>query len=1085
MALARQITSIPFAGGINTKVDKWQTPLQQLQVAQNVVFSRPGEVQPRFGYQALNNSYQKGTEQGTISDGRALMAYDRELVLCDPFALYSWDAGQQTFVWKSRCTSMNLTAEEVRDNTYAQQAADENIAPNGTRFDAWEDSTGTGGVWYSVTDGNTGQPIVPPTQVLDTGCKPKVLVLGSIFCLIYLDGGSGKLHLATLGSVGPFSPLSDNAITAGSADPTNQLNASFPTFDACVMQTAGGLQLFLAFANSESPDFGVTIFAFNQGSYTTPVNTTDYADIEPHVIGLFPDTTAGVAYLNNGPVLLVQGANLSNQVQAQGFTQTLQGVTFTATVETTTNRISNMTGVSVGGASTTRSLAIFYTFLLSTPAVSLVRYQTITGTTPGTAATLRRGVGLVSKAFVLSATTATTAYVTLAYQSKIPPSPGFNGRQNTYFVVDQTGYTAARFFEGTGGGFPPFGGIGANPISVYGFGNLCEVYPVPGSTTQFSCALEQCDSLTTFATTTPVPIAASTSGDPSTAPVVPAAVYTAFGVTSVTYDFFDPQASYSRTVLGNVLCLGGGLLQQYDGQQLTEIGFNLYPENMTADGTTSGSIPAGTYFYAVVYQWVNGEGALEQSAPGLISVDITGGAATLTIPTLRMTAKSGVTIIVYRSVLTGTVYQQCLTTTQPAASGATNAPILNDPTVDTVTFVDQMLDATLASNPNLYTTGNVIENLPTGPCSAVTTNYNRLFALSSLDPLLVAFSQQAVPTQGTPGQPVQMSAWLEFNVDPRGGNVTTIYAMDQHLVCAKETLLMAVDGIGPDATGNQGNFNDAYIINVDGGCIYPRSLGLVPDGLYFQSAKGVQVLNRYSLALEYVGAPPQELINQYQITSVQLLPYTQQIRLTVDQGYAVVHDYYVKQWAQHTGIAAVDSAIWQDQYAYLQSNGVVMVETPGSPPGNINNPSLGTLAAYADNGKWIPGQLVTPHYDFAKLNGWQRIWWVYLLLKIRSACLLTVEARYDYTGGWVDYEEFPLDPGEIYGALAYGVGDYGGDPPEFQLPFQPSQQLSSAMQLRFTMSQNGNPVGPGLSFSGISFEWGRQDTLRRGYRGAG
>lgn len=1070
--LPTSLAEFPFVGGVETKVDPFQIPPNRLAVAKDCIFNNPGEINTRYGYAALNNQYTRGALTRTIANGQALMTFRDELVLCDSVSLYSWDPGQSTWVWVGPCTSLYLTTAPVVQTGQGQQAPDENVSPNGTRCDAWEDAAG--GAWYSVTNVATGKVLVPPKQIHARGLKPKVLCLGETFVILYVRGDTSRLYLAPLSSGSPFAALVSTAITAASSPTSNTLKTSSLTYDACVIpNTALGPALYVAFLNNiASSGAGITVQLYTPASLTSPLITesTLLGGTTPQALTIFADCV-GPAYPFNGPVLLWwDGGNVNVAAYQYLLTSLTVGITLVEATETT---VVSLTGVNVGSTTApaiggSRLLYCYYSLQPgSAPSNDLVHVATVLGNTPTVSApaTLRRSVVLATKAFALESPAGVVSYVGLSYQSVTPSSPGLNGLQNTAFIADQTGYVVGRFFAGTAGGHPPLTGVGPNAVTTdYGAPLLPEVWAetsltdsgtIEASGTVFGFAALQCDALYTYPTTTPPP--------GTQLPLT--GVFTQFGVTSVGVDFFDPQNSYRRAELGDTLLISGGCLQQYDGQTVTENGFHLYPENIALSFSASGGhVPDGTIWYVFVYQWQNASGDIEYSSPSVpISIAVSGGggsaSVTATVPTLRLTGKTNVQIVAYRAVLTGTVYHQAVTTTAPAASGATNQPILNDPTVDTVTFVDNLADSAIAGTVELYTTGNVLENGPVPPLADLTVNFNRVLGVDSTDPLRFWFSQQTLP-----GEPVQMSEWLSDNVDPRGGALTAIRALDQHTVLFKESLIMATDGIGPDSTGGQGSFGDAYIVTTDAGCAVPRSIGLGPYGLYFQSLKGLYHLDK-GLNVTYVGAPAEALVAGHQITSTELVPYTQQMRFTEDAGYLTFHDYFVNQWGEHTNVNAVDAAVWQGTYCYLQPGGKVMQETVG---------------LYADNGRFVGLSVTSPWDDLAGLAGWARTYWAYLTGKPWSACRLLWQLAFDYDPSVKQSGYIDIQPGGVYGGLPYGVGVFGGLPPEKTWRIQPNQQRSSAMQLTLTVLQApGGGAGQGLSLSARSYEWGKSPTPRK------
>lgn len=1062
MALAEMQTSVSFIGGVSTKVDPYQIPFNKLAAAKDVIFTSPGEVRTRYGYLKLPRST-KGTDRftgdplGDLTTGNALMQYGRELVACDALNLYSWDPGQQLWVQKSACTSVNVTAAAVNQDTYTQSAPDESTATDGTRFDVWNSSQG--GLYYSVTNVTTGNQLVPPTLVHADGVKAKVVQIAGFVCLFYIRTDTQQIFLATLPVADVFQSFDTHSFTGiGGTDTT--LSTTTSNYDVTVMQTQAGPILYVAYNNNvASTGAGITTVGFIPSNLASPtLGPFVQAGYLPQSIAIFADSVGPDAGISNGPAI---GLSDGSDIQVYGISWDLTTQTFYVLVETASEVVPCLSGVSTA-TNGARRLELFWTVFDSDSDDTLCKKAVIEGTlsvvaTPGI---LRRSVGLAAKVFAVPQGPQLIAYVPLVYQSIFPTTPGFYGLQDTYFVCESTGYIVARFFCGTAGGLP-FGATMPPSMDAYGWPMLGEV---TGAGSVWRFALLEADFITTFSKTTPAP----------GTDVSENAVFSQDGVQSVTLDFFNPQESYLRAQLGQTLLLGGGLLQSYDGNVLTENDFNLYPENIADSAvahTSGGHMPDGTYWFTFVWQWRNRFGELQQSAPGVpFSVTITGGGGngrvTFDIPTLRMTAKSGVLLMPYRSQLTGTVYNQCIKSTTPAVGTGTDQPVLNDPTVDLIHFEATMTDAELSITPQIYTTGNVVENLPTPPCSDLSVNYNRLFALGTDG--TVWYSQQCLP-----GSPVEMSEWFSLNVDPRGGPATAVRALFQHTIVFKEGLIMAVDGVGPDRTGNQGGFLDAYIITTDVGCIYPRSINLGPKGLYFQSEKGIHLIDG-NLGVTYVGADVEGIANELEVTSAQIVSYTQQMRFTLNDGTLIGHDYYVDQWFQHTHINAVDAAIWQGKYCYLQPDGTVLVENPPTKAMTFTE----AMKSFTDAGAYYGMSVETPWYDLAGLNGWARTWWVYILGKVFSPCKLRVEIMYDYNESVRQTVYVDIKTPRPFGTGEFGIGPYGGKMPNVSWRVQPNQQLNSAMKLRLTAIQANGIVGEGIALSGLTFWWGRERTPR-------
>lgn len=1080
--LEKAITDVPFTGGLSTKVDPFQIPFNKLAAAQDVVFTSPGQIQTRFGYEKLPNRTfgvdRFGNTQERIEVGQAVFNYGAELNQCDPLSLFAWNSQTQQWVPKGALVSIPATSEAVTDDNYQQQAADEALS-NGIRLTAWED--GQGGSYYTIRDVVNGTTLTNPTLIHARACKPRVVAVDGRIVVIYLRSDTMRLYMAVIPSAAPFATFTGTAFTSASTA-ANQINAVLPNYDACAMDTTAGPVLYVAFNNNVSAgSAGITTFGYRAAAGalsdpTSPTYSVTTASLTPGALTIFPDSLSSIL---NGPVILFNRPGTDVRIIAYRYDLTT--TTFGSTlVQALIGTVTALSGVSIGvrvDFAITRKLDLYWTFEDPDPWESRIYTALASGATPTvtTAVVLRYGVALAGKAFALFTNDDRAVSYVPAVHVSADPSDQFYGLQDTYFVIENSRTVVCSFFPGEAGGFPAAAGIGASPLSPYGDAMLPQTYA--SSATTFHVALLQADFLTTvgevgepatdatFSRTTPAP--------GTQAPLL--AMFTEDGVRSVTFDFFNSQTSYLRADLAAVKLIGGGFLQQYDGQRVSEVGFHLYPENITLSqsNTSGGSLTLlATYWYTFVYQWVNAQGRLEQSSPSVpIPITLTGSNDTVTavIPTYTLTSKPGVTILAFRSLATGTVFQQCIDTTTPADSGATNAPILNTTTDTKVTFIDKLADVDINGNPVLYTTGNVVENGAIGPVSDLAVNYNRVFVLSSIIPNRVYFSQQALP-----GEAVQLSPWFYFDLDPRGGNTTAIRAMDQHLIAFKESLIMAVDGVGPDATGGQGNFGEAYIVTTDVGCIYPRSIGMGPYGLYFESEKGIYLLDR-TLAVHPVGSDAQRLISGKEVTSCNLMPDTQQMRFTTDAGYLVGHDYFVDQWFQHTGIAAVDGAIWQARFAYLRSDGFVMVERQPSADMTIEE----SLNTYSDGGVFVGMSIESPWFDFGGLSGWVRTWWAYLLSKVYNRARLRVQFAYDQNPAPQQTIYIEVSPGAVYGDGTYGDGTYGGIFPNSSYRMQPNQQLANSVKLTVTVLQVNGVIGPSVALSGFSFEYGRATTARK------
>jgi hypothetical protein len=151
----------------------------------------------------------------------------------------------------------------------------------------------------------------------------------------------------------------------------------------------------------------------------------------------------------------------------------------------------------------------------------------------------------------------------------------------------------------------------------------------------------------------------------------------------------------------------------------------------------------------------------------------------------------------------------------------------------------------LLSQPFLYTTGGVLDNVPPPSALCMTVHQNRLVAGGADDATVVWFSKELSPTDA----PAFNDA-LTIQIED-GGPVTGIASLESVLVIFKQNMTFIVPGDMPDDAG--GAINRGYVSNTLGtpvrmphgiGCIDHRSVVETPVGVFFQSARTIELLAR-------------------------------------------------------------------------------------------------------------------------------------------------------------------------------------------------------------------------------------------------
>lgn len=360
------------------------------------------------------------------------------------------------------------------------------------------------------------------------------------------------------------------------------------------------------------------------------------------------------------------------------------------------------------------------------------------------------------------------------------------------------------------------------------------------------------------------------------------------------------------------------------------------------------------------------------------------------IPSLRITGKTGFQTKLWRSLadVAGVLY---LVGTATGSSA------------DFQSVGDALSDRDAAGQLQLYTAGGVLENDPAPPCGSVVVFKNRLVVLDSEFPFTLWFSKQVVP-----GLPAEFSAFQVINLDPRGGPATALGVLDDKLIVFKRTEVFYITGDGPDPTGANNDFSDPQLVSTDTGCNNPRSVALVRDGIMFQSDKGWYLLGR-GLATEYIGMEV-EPYNGQPATSARLDAAHNRTYFTLDGGPALVYDYQFGQWDVFTPLSAVDSAIYQGNFTYLDAAGNAWEETPGQ---------------FLDGVQPVKLRLATGWLALNQIQGFQRVYKVLILGEFNGAHILLVKIAYDYEP---DFSQVvTIDNRSRFSAQAFGAqSQFGG-----------------------------------------------------------
>lgn len=502
----------------------------------------------------------------------------------------------------------------------------------------------------------------------------------------------------------------------------------------------------------------------------------------------------------------------------------------------------------------------------------------------------------------------------------------------------------------------------------------------------------------------------------------------------------------------------GGYVWQYDGVKPIEHNFHLFPDNIeVTTAGTGGDITAQDYFYIVTYEWTDAAGMLHRSTTSIpYSITTTGAtsANTLNIPMLRLTAKDDVRIVIYRWSTAQQAFYQ-VTSVQ--------SPELNDPSTDYLTYVDTLADEDIIGNNLLYITGGVVENVAAPAASGVAMYRGRVFVINAENRNQLIYSKQVL--QGTP---VEFSDLFSIYVAPTlgaqgsTGEMVAVSSMDDKLIIFKRGAIYYITGNGPLDTGIENDFSEPIFITATAGCIEPRSVVLTPQGIMFKSDKGIWLLGR-DLNTTYIGAGVDDY-NSQTIVSALCIPETNEVRFNLENGAVLMYDYYYGQWGTFTGIPAISACLQNNLHTFINRFGQVYQEQAGT---------------YLDGTRPVLLSLSTSWIKLTDLQGFQRVYFMYLLGEYLSPHALQVQVAYDYNESVVQSAlAQPLNTTETWGgSQSWGSGDApwgGGDLTEQFRVFFDKQKCQA---IRITINEvSQTPNGAGLTLSGLNFVVGGKAT---------
>jgi hypothetical protein len=538
---------------------------------------------------------------------------------------------------------------------------------------------------------------------------------------------------------------------------------------------------------------------------------------------------------------------------------------------------------------------------------------------------------------------------------------------------------------------------------------------------------------------------------------------------------FTASNRWAAETMGNLTSLSSGPLC-YDGSSLFEIGF-LQNQISLAVGTPTG---AGTlpvtqyYYYTFCYVIQDASGNIHRSAPGVAVRNVTLTSAgnqtiTVTIPatqlTWRMRSNTGATnpqdtfmwIEIYRS------------TQSPAVANGGQiqtyllATILNSLTSATVTFTDTGAtdDATLSANPTLYTFGGQLAKQAPPSFISIAGHGSRIFGIAP-DRRTIYYSSEYVFPEA-----INFNDQLTLTIDDPV-KLVAVASMDDKLVIFSDRRIYFLQGQGPADNGQASDYGLPVRIATDVGCVDRRSIVLTPEGLFFQSAIGIYLLDR-GLNLQYIGQSVIDDMTAFPVITAAVLHPTQPwvyfmctttaTTPTSGSGQRLVYDYRVKKWYRdadfHVGTGSfpvawvpISAVRTPDNIYWLDAGGRLWLEDASG-------------AVFTDNGKWVTSQAEGHWARIGGPSGYQTTRTMTFLGERLSAHDMNIEWRNGYSNNY-DRAALYFDPQIAAQARA--------PTEQFQVSIEREHQAVSVRITDFPPTGSAIGTGQGCRWYAMTFE---------------
>lgn len=441
---------------------------------------------------------------------------------------------------------------------------------------------------------------------------------------------------------------------------------------------------------------------------------------------------------------------------------------------------------------------------------------------------------------------------------------------------------------------------------------------------------------------------------------------------------FDYAATgkYDAVEVGGSMLIGGGILHSFDGTEVRENGFLLFPEIAAGVDGAAGALADGVYSVIVLYERTDALGRVVRSAiSNPLSVTVSGraGVGKLTLSVMNYTvgispySVGDTSIVAYVATPGSTTYYR--------SGSVANITTTGESTL-TVTAVS-------TSSAIIYTQGGEEENTQPDAPLALAADKDRVWIVSGTDRYSVAPSKPIVEGFGVSFYPE-----LVKNIASAGGPVTALARMDGKTFALKERDVFYSPGEGPDVGGNSDTMGEFERLHLSAGATNQNSVVRTEDGIMVRGNDGIHTIKR-DLSIEYTGAP----VDSYNATALRGCAFnadTSQVHFALESGAELIYNTEFAQWSSNPKTNAIAIAVIDGNRHFAADSAFGDSTVAGlykTSPTSFNEAHTAAVPRLL---------LVTGWIKLASIQGLMRAYELLILGESLTAHTLQVRIAYDY-----------------------------------------------------------------------------------------